>query len=85
MLEIQSLEDQLVKKDSSFDSFPADGALRHPVSAHLASPVAAQEDHVLQAVKAHWTHRLEKRYNFYVVLLLQALTGSTLFNYLCAY
>ena len=61
MLEIQSLEDQLVKKDSSFDSFPADGALRHPVSAHLASPVAAQEDHVLQAVKAHWTHRLEKK------------------------
>ena len=48
-----------VEQDSSFDSFPADWTFGHPVSAHLAGSVTAQEDHVLQTVKTHWTHCLE--------------------------
>ena len=40
----------LVKQYSPLDSFPADGALGHPVSAHLTRAVTTEEDHVLQPV-----------------------------------
>merc|ERR1712110_171039 len=43
----------LVKQYSPLDSLPADGALGHPVSAHLTRAVTAEEDHVLQPVQAH--------------------------------
>ena len=43
----------LVKQYSPLDSFPADGALGHPVSAHLTRAVTAEEDHVLHPVQAH--------------------------------
>ena len=48
----------LVKQYSPLDSFPADGALGHPVSAHLTRAVTAEEDHVLQPVQAHGAHGL---------------------------
>lgn len=48
----------LVKKDASLDGLAADGALAHPVPTQLAGAVAAHEDHVLQPVQTHRTHRL---------------------------
>ena len=48
----------LVKQYSPLDSLPTDGALGHPVSAHLTRAVTAEEDHVLQPVQAHGAHGL---------------------------
>ena len=42
-----------VEQYPSFDRLPANGTFRHPVSAHLAGAVAAQENHVLQP-KEQW-------------------------------
>ena len=53
--------DILVEQDPPLHLLPAYGALLHPVPTHLARPVAAQEDHVLQAVKADGAHGLKSR------------------------
>lgn len=49
----------LVEQNPLLDSFPADGTLSDLVSTHLAGAVTAQENHVLESVQAHWTHRLQ--------------------------
>ena len=48
----------LVKQYSPLDSLPTDGALGHPVSAHLTRAVTAEEDHVFHLVQAHRAHSL---------------------------
>lgn len=45
----------LIQKDPLFHRLSTYGALRHPVTTHLTCAVAAEEDHVLQAVHTHWT------------------------------
>ena len=50
----------LIQEDPPLDRFPTNGALGHPVAAHLAGAVAAQEDHVLQPVETHGAHRLKE-------------------------
>ena len=48
----------LVEEDALVDALAADGALVHAVAAHLTGAVAAQEDHVLEAVHAHRAARV---------------------------
>lgn len=50
--------EQSVEQDALLDRLAADGALGHAVATHLASPMTAQEDHVLETVQAHWAHGL---------------------------
>lgn len=47
-----------VEQDPLLDRLAADGALGHTVAAHLASPVTAQEDHVLESIQADRAHGL---------------------------
>lgn len=47
-----------IEQDALFDCLAADGALGHPVAAHLASPVTAQKDHVFESIQADWAHGL---------------------------
>lgn len=47
-----------IEQDSLLDGLAADGALGHAVAAHLARPVTAQEDHVLESIQADWAHGL---------------------------
>ena len=49
-----------VEKDAFLDRLAAYRTLVHPVAAHLASAVAAQEYHVLETIHAHRTARLRK-------------------------
>lgn len=48
----------LVEEDAALNGLAADGAFAHSVPTQLAGAVAAHEDHVLQPIQTHRTHRL---------------------------
>jgi len=66
----------LVEEDAALDGLAADGALAHSVPAQLAGAVAAHEDHVLQPVQTHRTHRLQITAHVGVVIKSRQLSDT---------
>lgn len=53
----------LVEQNALVDRLATYWTLRHPVAAHLAGAVSAQEDHVFQTIQANRTHGLQQEKN----------------------